>query len=50
MLSRLDAEQESIKQNLNTSNDILRNVRLVFSFAIKILFSKKHIIHIIVSL
>lgn len=30
MLSRLDAEQESIKQNLNTSNDILKNLEKNF--------------------
>ncbi len=30
MLSRLDAEQEAIKQNLNTSNDVLKNVIFFF--------------------
>jgi len=31
MLSRLDAEQEAIKQKLNTSNDVLKNVITIYT-------------------
>ena len=32
ILSRLDTEQESIKQNLNSSSDVLKNVNFICHF------------------